>query len=74
VILNIGSSHGLTAGTTLQVVRVSRVIKDPATGKVIREVTSPVGAVRVDDVDEGSSVGTLLSGDDVKVGDKVVSG
>ncbi len=73
VILNVGSSHGLETGTILKIKRVSRTVKDPATGRVIREITGLIGEVRVDEVDDGSSVGTIISGDAVQVEDKVTN-
>jgi len=48
---------------------VTREIKDPATGQVIRRMTSPVGIIRLTDVDPVSAVGTIVSGSDFKVGD-----
>ena len=74
VIINIGSELGLSVGATLNVVRVSRVVKDPSTGRVLREITAAVGSIRLDDVAEGSSVGTIISGEGTKAGDKVVGG
>jgi curli biogenesis system outer membrane secretion channel CsgG len=71
VILNVGSSHGLQVGDTLNVLRVSRTIKDPATGKVLREVTKTLGQVKISEADEGSSVGIITSGSGIKVGDLV---
>ena len=73
VILNVGSSHGVEAGAVLKVKRVTRTVKDPATGRVLREIASIIGEIRVDEVDEGSSVGMIISGDSVKVGDKVTN-
>ena len=73
VILNVGSSHGVEAGAILKVKRVTRTVKDPATGRVLREIASIIGEIRVDEVDEGSSVGTIISGDSVEVGDKVTN-
>ena len=49
-------------GDQLAVERVSQEIKDPATGKVIRRMTSPVGVIRVVDVDEQSAVANIVSG------------
>ncbi len=71
LILNVGTAAGLKAGDVLTIVRVTRTVKDPATGKVLREITSEVGRVRIDQADEGSSVGTVTSGSDIKVGDVV---
>jgi hypothetical protein len=71
VILNIGSKSGLKVGDQLTVQRVTREIKDPSTGAVIRHMTSPVGVIRLTDVDEISAVGTPVSGSGFKVGDAV---
>jgi curli biogenesis system outer membrane secretion channel CsgG len=71
IVLNVGSKEGLKVGDQLTVERVTREIKDPATGQVIRRITSPVGVVRVTDVDELSAVCAIVSGSDFKVGDAV---
>ncbi len=71
VILNIGSKSGLKVGDQLTVQRVTKEIKDPSTGAVIRRMTSPVGVIRLTDVDEVSAVGTPVSGSGFKVGDAV---
>jgi hypothetical protein len=71
VILNVGRSHGLEAGTTLNVLRVDRTVKDPATGKPLREIVTEVGRVRVDEADNDSSTGTIISGSGIKLGDLV---
>jgi curli biogenesis system outer membrane secretion channel CsgG len=71
VILNIGSKSGLKVGDQLTVQRVTKEIKDPTTGAVIRRMTSPVGVIRLTDVDEISAVGTPVSGSGFKVGDAV---
>ncbi len=71
LILNIGSGAGLKAGDTLKILRVKRTVKDPATGKVLREITTSLGEARIDEVDEGSSMATVVSGSGVKVGDLV---
>ena len=71
LILNVGSGAGLKAGDTLKILRVKRTVKDPATGKVLREITTSLGEARIDEVDEGSSMATVISGSDVKVGDLV---
>jgi curli biogenesis system outer membrane secretion channel CsgG len=71
VILNIGSNHGLESGMELSVERVKTTIKDPATGKVLREITDRIGIIRVTQVDEGSSEATVVSGSGFEVGDVV---
>jgi len=69
VVLNVGSGAGLQAGDQLAIERVTATIKDPTTGKVIRQMTTPVGEVRVVNVDALSSVCNILSGSGFKVGD-----
>ena len=71
VIVNVGSDHGVAAGMELSVERVSQVIKDPATGKVLRELTDKVGTIKVTKVDAGSAEATAISGSGFKVGDVV---
>jgi curli biogenesis system outer membrane secretion channel CsgG len=69
VILNVGSKAGVKAGDQLNIERVSREIKDPASGKVIRRMTSSVGMVRVTEVDADSAVASVVSGTGFKIGD-----
>jgi len=71
VILNVGAKAGLKKGDQLTVERVTREIKDPATGQVIRKMTAQIGVVRLTDVDDISAVGTPVSGSGFKVGDAV---
>jgi curli biogenesis system outer membrane secretion channel CsgG len=69
VVLNVGAKAGLRVGNQLSIERVSKEIKDPATGKVLRRMTNKVGVVQVTDVDDGSSVAKVVSGTGFKVGD-----
>ena len=71
IILNVGAKSGVKVGDQLTVERVTKEIKDPATGKVIRRLASPVGVVKVTDVDDISSVCTAVSGTGFKTGDAV---
>jgi curli biogenesis system outer membrane secretion channel CsgG len=71
VVLNIGSKAGLKVGDQLTVKRITREIKDPTTGKVLRKMSSEVGVIRLTDVDEVSAVGSPVSGSGFKVGDEV---
>jgi curli biogenesis system outer membrane secretion channel CsgG len=71
VILNVGGNAGVKVGDTLQVVRVTKEIKDPATGSVLRRLTTTVGTVRATDVDPVSAICTPVSGSDFKAGDRV---
>ncbi len=70
VVLNVGKKDGVKVGDQLSIERVTMEIKDPATGKVIRRMTSPVGIVRVTDVDDVSAVTSPVSGSGFKVGDE----
>jgi hypothetical protein len=58
-------------GDQLNVERVSKEIKDPATGQVIRRMSTQVGVLKVTDVDDVSSVCTVVSGTGFKTGDAV---
>jgi len=70
VVLNVGKKDGVKVGDQLSIERVTMTIKDPETGKVIRRMTTPVGVVRVTDVDNVSAVTTPVSGSGFKVGDE----
>jgi curli biogenesis system outer membrane secretion channel CsgG len=71
IILNVGAKTGLKVGDQLTVERVTREIKDPATGQVIRRLASPVGVVKITEVDDVSAVAVPVSGSGFKVGDAV---
>ena len=71
VILNVGAKAGVKVGDQLSVERVSKEIKDPATGKVLRRMSTPIGMVKVTDVDDVSSVCSVVSGAGFKTGDAV---
>ncbi|MFQ3585543.1 MAG: CsgG/HfaB family protein, partial [Cyanobacteriota bacterium] len=69
VILNKGSRDGYRVGLILSVERVVREVKDPTTGAVLRKLTEPAGQIQLTEVDDGSSVGRILSGASFSVGD-----
>ena len=71
--MNVGSKGGVKVGDTLEVRRVTREIKDPTSGKVLRKVSDKVGTVTITEVDETSSVGTFKGDGAAKVGDTVGS-
>ena len=73
VVLNVGAKAGVKVGDQLEVVRVTKEIKDPSTGAVIRRLTSTIGVVKATDVDDASSVCTPVSGSGFKEGDRVRS-
>ena len=69
IVLNVGAKAGLKVGDQLSVERITKEIKDPSTGAVIRRLSSQVGVIKLTDVDDVSAVGTMVSGSGVKVGD-----
>lgn len=69
VVLNVGGKSGLKVGDQLTIERVSQEIKDPATGKVIRRMSSQIGMVQVTDLDEQSAEAKIVTGNGFKVGD-----
>ena len=71
-ILNIGKDQGVKVGDVYKLERVTRTVKDPATGKVLRQVTSLVGTIKITEVDATSSTG-VVTGGSAKVGDVVRS-
>jgi curli biogenesis system outer membrane secretion channel CsgG len=71
VIVNVGSRAGVKVGDQLAVERVGQEIKDPASGKVIRRLTTPVGVLRVVDVDADSAVADVVSGGGFQIKDIV---
>ncbi|MBZ5570310.1 MAG: CsgG/HfaB family protein [Acidobacteriia bacterium] len=71
IVLNVGGKQGVKVGDQLNVERVTKEIKDPSTGKVIRRLATAVGVVKVTDVDDISSVCTAVSGTGFKIGDAV---
>ncbi len=73
IIINVGTSGGVQVGQKLVITRVSRVIKDPATGKELRTIEDPVGQLTVTSADATSAVGTFSGAGKPKVGDTVKS-
>lgn len=71
LVLNIGKSQGVRVGDVLSVERVVREVKDPDTGKVIREVTEIIGTVKITEADDKSSVATYNGATPPKIGDRV---
>jgi curli biogenesis system outer membrane secretion channel CsgG len=71
IVLNVSQSSGIKVGDTMSVERVTKEIKDPSTGQVIRRLASQVGVIKITDVDEKSSIASAVSGSGFKVGDVV---
>lgn len=73
VIVNVGSNHGLSEGDVLTVSRVTREIKDPVSGKVLRRMTDTLGKIRITGVEEASAEAVVLEGSGFKIGDTVTN-
>ena len=73
IILNAGARAGIRSGDQLTVVRVGKEIKDPATGQVIRRLTSTIGTIQAADVDDLSAVCSVVSGSGFQIGDHALS-
>jgi len=73
IILNVGAKAGVKVGDQLTIMRVTKEIKDPATGAVIRRLSTNIGVVKATDVDDASAVCVPVSGTDFKTGDAVKS-
>jgi curli biogenesis system outer membrane secretion channel CsgG len=71
IVLNVGAKAGLKVGDQLNVGRVTKEIKDPSTGKVLRRMSTNIGVIRITDVDDVSAVAEAVSGTGFKVGDAV---
>lgn len=69
VILNKGKSDGYRVGMKISIERVTKQVKDPTTGKVIRNITQKLGMIELVEVDATSSVGKIITGGKFKVGD-----
>jgi len=73
LIVNVGKKGGVKVGDKLIVSRQVRVVKDPATGKVIKSVEDKVGEATVTEADNDSATVTFSGSGPAKVGDVVKS-
>ncbi len=75
VVLNKGGSDGFRPGMILSIERVTKTVRDPSTGKVLRVVSQSIGRVQLVEVDAGSSVGKVVAGrvGSMRVGDRAKS-
>jgi curli biogenesis system outer membrane secretion channel CsgG len=69
VVLNVGGKNGLKTGDQLSVERVTREIKDPATGKILRRMSDKIGVIQIVSVDDHSAEAKIVNGSGFKVGD-----
>lgn len=71
VAINAGSDAGVMEGDTFDIMRVTKVIKDPDTGQVIGMRTQKVGVVKVSQVDKKLSFCLVVEGEGFQTGDIV---
>ncbi len=71
ITLNVGKINGIAKGDKMQVQRPYKTIKDPDSGKVLKELSNTVAVINVDDVEKDSSTCSIVKGSGVKVGDAV---
>ncbi|HKD60943.1 MAG TPA: CsgG/HfaB family protein [Terracidiphilus sp.] len=71
IVLNVGGKAGIKVGDQFNVLRVTREIKDPTTGNILRRLTTAVGVIKATDVDDISAICAPISGSGFKVGDTI---
>jgi curli biogenesis system outer membrane secretion channel CsgG len=71
IIINVGKKNGIKVGDNLRIERVTKQIKDPTSGKVIKEVTGTVAIANITECDADTSTGTVTKGTGARVGDLV---
>ena len=71
ITLNKGKNAGFKSGQTITISRKGKVIKDPSTGKVLKIKYKTVGKIKLTEVEEAYSEGSVISGSNFKVGDIV---
>jgi curli biogenesis system outer membrane secretion channel CsgG len=71
LIINVGKKAGIHVGDVLDVSRPIRVVKDPATGKIIKSIADKVGSATVTEVDDDSATATFAGAGAAKVGDAI---
>ncbi|HEY9786966.1 MAG TPA: CsgG/HfaB family protein [Candidatus Obscuribacterales bacterium] len=71
VIVNVGKQNGVQVGDLLQVERPFKTVKDPATGKVLKEICNTIAIIKVKQVENDNSTGDVIKGGGVAVNDAV---
>lgn len=74
VTINKGQEAGLKTGMKISIERVAKEIKDPETGKTLRALTSPIGAIELTEVGQGFATGKITNGTGFKRGDMAKAG
>jgi curli biogenesis system outer membrane secretion channel CsgG len=73
LVLNVGSKDGVKGGERLQVWRMGKEIRDPATQRVLMRDDVLLGEALVNAVNENSSIAEYKGAEKVKIGDIVKS-
>ena len=73
LILNVGANHGVKQGDRLQVWRLGKEVRDPATGRLLMRDDTLLGEAVINTVQEISSIASYGGTEAVKVGDIVKS-
>jgi hypothetical protein len=71
LILNVGTTGGVKVGDKLQVKRMVREVKDPASGAILRRIENAIGEVTITEADASSAVGTFSGSGKPQVGDSI---
>jgi len=71
IVLNVGTKAGVKAGDQFTVERVTKEIKNPTTGEILRRLTTTVGVIKATDVDDVSAICEVVSGSGFKMGDRI---
>lgn len=71
ITVTVGKKNGIQVGTKLIVNRAVKTIRDPDSGKVIKELFNQVGTINIKEAEDTSATGELVSGTGIKVGDSV---
>ena len=73
MVINVGAKGGVKVGDRLEVKRRGRPIRDPETGKILRQQEDLLGSLLITDVDANSAGGKFTGSGQPKVGDAVTS-
>jgi curli biogenesis system outer membrane secretion channel CsgG len=71
VTLNKGKEAGYSVGQEVGVYRQSKIIKDPATGKVLNVRYDKLGVIKITKADSGFAEGIAISGSGFQVNDEI---
>lgn len=71
VIVNVGKNNGIASGDKLAVNRAYKTVKDPVSGKVLKQLTNTIAVVNISSVDADSATGDIIKGGGAQVGDTV---